>query len=264
MSQVQSEKEVTKKDTNIPLYPDNLSIENDASHHLSKGKKLVKKVKQKQTNLKSIWVAGHAATLIFGIIYACFYVLHKQRNKFALGAYKLSLLSVWITYAISIQSQFNIKALTHYSSLIASENFEYFLLSIFWFFNRSSLFKILPYIMISILHLSTHFKLNGILKFEKQFSAVFMYNELFLFVLLLVDTLLFRGTSGYGLVAYACFSWLRLLQSENARFFLYAQLIKFDSLILKIKNKNVQEAWAFIKKFLSTKQAQFEHDFFQS
>lgn len=254
----------SKNDSKIPLYPDKLSTQNEASDHLSKGKKLIKKVKHKQTNLKSVWIAGHASTIVFGMIYSFFYILHRQRNKYAFGSYKLSLISVWITYALSIQSQFNIKALTHYSSLIASENFEYFLLSIFWFFNRSSLFKILPYMMISILHLSTQFKLKFLLAFEKQFAAVFMYNELFLFLLLLVDTLLLRGTSGYGLVVYACFSWLRLLQNENSRLFLYAQLIKFDSLILKVKNRNVQQAWTFMKKFLSTKQAKFEHDFFQS
>lgn len=258
MAKVQHDRE----EASIPVIPDNLPIANDAAHHLSKGKKLVKKVKQKKSYLKTIWIAGHAGTTIFGLIFTIYYILGKKNtSKIAFLAYKLSMLSVWVSYAISIQSQYNIKALTHYSSLIASDNFQYFLLSLFWFFNRSSVFKLLPYMMISILHLSTSFHLNFVLRFEKQFAAVFLYNEIFLFLLLVIDTLLVRGTSGYGLVVYACFSWLRLLQSENSRFFLYAQLIRFDSLISKVKNEKVNDAWNSIKKFLSTKQANFEQEF---
>lgn len=258
MSQTQME----KIDATIPVFPDNLLIANNAGHHLSKGKKLVKKVKEKKTNSKTIWIAGHTATIFFGFIYSFYYFQFKQfQSKIAMGSYKLALISIWVTYIISIKTQYNIKSLTRYSSLIASENFEYFLLSVFWFFNRSSFFKILPYMMISILHLATNFNLDFILNFEKQFAAVFLYNEIFVFFLLLLDTLLIRGTSGYGFVVYTYFSWLRLLQSENTRFFLYAQLIRLDAFVTKIKNEKVQASWKVIKKFLSTRQAKFEQEF---
>lgn len=226
------------------------------------GKKLRKIVKPEQSKLKPLWLAGHLMTLGFGFLFLMYYVQRRSRTSWIpLLSYKLVLVGVWLSYTISIKSQYNIKSLPHYSALIATENFQYLLLSIFWFFNRNSFYKILPFLIISLLQLSSHFKLNGILKHEKKLLSVFLYDELFLFLVLIVDTLLMRGTSGFGLIAYSLFMWLRILQSENTRFFLYANLIKLDTLFLKIKNPKVQSAWGAMKNFLSYKQANFEQKF---
>lgn len=226
------------------------------------GKKLRKVVKPEKSKTKQIWLLGHIVTITFGIIYAMYYLQYKAHNSYvAVISYKLSLFGVWASYVLSIQSQYNLKSLPNYATLIGTENFQFFLLSIIWVFNRTSLFKILPYLIISVLHLSQNYKLDAILKFENTLCAIIMYNELFVFILLLVDTLLVRGTSGYGLVVYAMFLWLRVLQSENTRHFLYAQIIRFDNIMSKIKNPKVASMWRKIKKFLSYKQANFEEKF---
>lgn len=226
------------------------------------GKKLRKVVKPPKSNDKTLWLVGHLTTIVCGTLYAMYYMQRKSQGKLIpFIAYKLALCGIWLSYSIAIKSQFNVKSLPHYSTLIATENFQYLLLSILWFFNRNSLFKILPYMIISLLHLATKFNLDAVLKFEKQLNVFLLYNELFLIFLLFIDTLLLRGTSGYGLVVYCMFMWLRILQNENTRFFLYANLKKLDTLMLKIKNPKVQQGWLSIKKFLSYKQANFEQKF---
>ena len=84
---------------------------------------------------------------------------------------------------------------------------------------------------------------------------------MFLFPVLFVDTILLKGTSGYGLVIYTMFVWLRILQNENARFFLYDNVTKLDVLMMKIKNEKVKKVWLKIKKFLTYKQARFQQKF---
>lgn len=226
------------------------------------GKKLRKIVKAEKDNRRKIWLIGHLVTITFGVVYAMYYFQFKAHSSnIAFLAYHISFFGVWTSYLLSIQSQYNLKSLPNYATLIGTENFQFFLLSIIWVFNRSSLFKLLPYLIISLLHLSENYKLDVILKLENIFAAIIMYNEIFLFVSLLVDTVLVRGSSGYGLVVYAMFLWLRILQNENTRYFLYAQLIRFDNIMLKIKNPKVASVWRKIKKFLSYKQANFEQKF---
>lgn len=70
-----------------------------------------------------------------------------------------------------------------------------------------------------------------------------------------------RGTSGYGLVIYSLFMWLKLLQSEDTRYFIYDNIKKLDALMSKIKNEKIQKAWRKVKKFLSLKQANFEQKY---
>ncbi|KAG0683260.1 hypothetical protein C6P40_002121 [Pichia californica] len=228
----------------------------------TKGKKLRKIKKPKQTNSKLLWLIGHIMTLSFGIFYSIYYVQRRSQHRFLPWiSYKLALIGIWLSYTISIQSQYNLKSIPHYTTLISTENFQYLLLSIFWFFNRNSMFKILPYMIVSLLHIAQKFNLNAILKLESKLSALVLYNELFLFLILTIDTLLLRGTSGYGLIAYCMFMWLRILQSENTRFFLYDNIKKFDTQISKSKNEKVKSAWIKVKKFLSTKQARFEQKY---
>jgi hypothetical protein len=228
------------------------------------GKKLRKIVKPKKTITKTLWLAGHVSTLVFGTIYAMFYLQMKSQGRIVPWiCYKLALIGVSVSYALSIQSQYNIKSLPHYSTLIASENYQYFMLSIIWFFNRNSLLKLMPYMVVSLLQLANKFHLEAILKMESTLSAIVLYSEMLLIVVLFVDTLLIRGTSGYGLVIYVMFMWLRVLQNENTRFFIYDNIFKLDTLMSKIKNEKVQNVWKSMKKFLTLKQAKFEQKYLQ-
>lgn len=226
----------------------------------NRSKKLRKIVKPGKPIAKTIWLTGHAISLCCGFSYSLFYFT-RSRNWISWILYKFTLFGVLLAYSISIQNQYSIKSLPHWSALISSDNFQYLLLGTFWIFNRNSFFKILPFLIISLLQLSQNFKIQSILKFEKKLSILALYDELFLFVLLTFDTLLMRGTSGYGLVIYSLFMWLKLLQSEDTRYFIYDNIKKLDALMSKIKNEKIQKAWRKVKKFLSLKQANFEQKY---
>lgn len=225
----------------------------------TKQRYLKKKEKPAKPILKPMWIAGHAMTIFFGLVYASYYIRRASHKSWiSTIAYDLTLLGVWISYAVSVNTQFNIKSLPNYTVLIGTESVQFAILSIIWAFNRSSLFKIYPYMIVSLLQLADEFNVKPILKIAPILSTSVLYNELLLFVLLVVDTILMRGASGFALVLYCMFYWLRILQFEHARYFLYTQLIKFDGLMAKVKNENFQSQWKSIKKFLTTRQARFE------
>ncbi|ODV84792.1 hypothetical protein CANARDRAFT_222996 [[Candida] arabinofermentans NRRL YB-2248] len=229
----------------------------------NKNKKLRRKQATEKPIMKYAWLAGHIMTLLFGSIYIYYYITLKSHNSiFAKIAYRFSLSGVIISYTVAILSQFNKKSLPSYFVLLTTENFQYLALALCWFINRNSAFKLFPYLCISTLQLSKTFKLKPILKvLEKPLELAIIYNELFLFILLIVDTLLMRGNSGYGLVIYCMFYWLRLLHSEDTRFFLLSIIMKLDGVISKQKNPKIVDSWSSIKKFLAVKQSKFEKSY---
>ncbi|KAG7878427.1 hypothetical protein KL905_004232 [Ogataea polymorpha] len=227
-----------------------------------KNRKLRRKAAQPQPILKYAWLAGHVSTLLFGFIYLCYYVVRKSHKSWvAFVGYRLAWVGVWISYSVAIASHFNRKSLPSYFTLMTTENFQYLVLSVHWFLGWSSFFKLLPYLLIATLQLSNHFKIKPLLRLEPVFKKTIIYNELFLFVLLTFDTLCMKGNSGFGLVSYAMFYWLRLLHSEDNRFFVYSVISKLDTLMSKQKNPTILEAWDEVKKFLSEKQSKFESQY---
>lgn len=237
------------------------TLENNQNTKESK-KILRKKVKQPFPILKYAWLGGHGVTIAFSIIYFLYYFTRRSHSSIiAFLSYKLAICGVWSSYTASILSQFNKKSLPSYYVLLATVNFQYLLLSVLWFFNRSSAFKILPFLIVSILQLSLKFNIKPILSMDSTLKLVIAYDEIFLFVILFFDTLLLRGTSGFGLVIYAMFFWLRMLYSESTRYLVFSVLIKFDGLVSKIKNEKVQSIWSNIKTKISTKQSKMRHDF---
>lgn len=220
---------------------------------------LRKKEKESKPLEKPIWLGGHAVTLVFGLLYASYYVRRASLTSWVGAiAYKLALLGVWAAYGVAVNTQFNLKSLPSYSVLIATESVQYSILAVVWFFNRPSLFKLYPYMVISLLQLADEYKVEAVLKVAPALSMSVLYDELFLVLLLFVDTVLMRGTSGFALVLYILFYWLRILQFEHARYFLYTQVIRFDGVMSKVKNDKVQAMWQTVKKFLTTRQARFE------
>ncbi|KAH3663372.1 hypothetical protein OGAPHI_005362 [Ogataea philodendri] len=227
-----------------------------------KNRKLRKKASRPQPVLKFAWIGGHVATIIFSLVYLAYYVTRKSHKLLIPRiCYRLSFTGVWISYSVAIASQFNRKSLPSYFTLMATENFQYLVLSVAWFFGRSSFFKLAPYILISTLQLASHFHIKPILKADSLFEKAILYDQIFVFAVLVVDTLLMRGNSGFGLVIYAMFFWLRLLYSEDTRFFLYSVINKLDSVMSKQKNPKVVETWSEVKKFLSIRQSKFESEY---
>ncbi|OUM52366.1 hypothetical protein BVG19_g1548 [[Candida] boidinii] len=223
---------------------------------------LRKKVKQPFPLKKYAWLVGHGVTIVFSIIYFSYYFTRRSHSSIiAFLSYKLAICGVWSSYTASILSQFNKKSLPSYYVLLATVNFQYLLLSILWFFNRASAYKILPFFIVSVLQLSLKFNVQPILSMDSQLKLVIAYDEIFVFVILFFDTLLLRGTSGFGLVIYAMFFWLRMLYSESTRFLVFSVLIKFDGVISKVQNEKVQSIWNNMKDKISAKQSKMRHDF---
>lgn len=209
--------------------------------------------------LKAVWLGGHAMTLVFGGVYMAYYLARRSHSSWVAAiAYKLTLVGVALAYSVAINTQFNIKSLPSYNVLLGTETVQFAILCLIWVFNRSSLFKIYPYLVVSLLQLSNEYNISPVLKAAPILSTSILYNEILLVFVLAFDTLLMRGTSGFALIMYTMFYWLRILQFEHARYFLYTQLIKFDGLMAKIKNPKVQDVWIRIKQFLTTRQAKFE------
>lgn len=225
-------------------------------------KKLVKKKKEQKPIIKTIWIAGHAITLAMGLVYAGYYMIFRSHeSKISFTAYRIALVGVMASYACTILSQFDKKSLPSYLALMGTINFQYLMLSVVWFFNRSSLFKLIPYMIVSVLQLATAFKIKPVLKYSQQLGMFAAYDEIFLFVVLFIDTILMRGTSGYALIIYAGFYWLRVIESENTRHLLYGIAIKFDSVMSKQTNPKVIKSWKALKKFLTTKNDKFEREY---
>ncbi|GME79197.1 unnamed protein product [Ambrosiozyma monospora] len=227
-----------------------------------KGEKLRKKADPPSQLNKQLWLVGHVLTLTFSGIYGLYYAQFKSQSSIIPAiAYRLAFVGVWLSYVIQILSLYDKKSVPSFGALMSTANFQYLLLSIVWFFNRSSIFKILPYYLISLLQLAAHFNIKPILKLSKPIQKVIVYNELVLFVVLIFDTLLFRGNSGFGLVAYGMFYWLKVLESENTRALVFNLITKLDGVLSKQKNPKVVEGWKHVKAFLVAKQTKMEHQY---
>ncbi|KAF6015950.1 hypothetical protein HII12_000513 [Brettanomyces bruxellensis] len=225
-------------------------------------KRLVKKKVEGTPLTQTLWIAGHATTIAMGLIYTVYYLLFRSHvSKISFIAYRLALIGVFLSYSCTILSQFAQKALPSYITLLGTVNFQYLLLAVVWFFNRSSLFKLVPYLIVSVMQLATQFKIDAVLKLSPQLKIAAAYDELLVFVVLTVDTLLMRGTSGYALFLYAAFFWLRIIESENTRYLLYTVAIKLDSTMAKQKNPKVVSSWKSLKRFLTMKNERFQKEF---
>ncbi|QPG72705.1 hypothetical protein FOA43_000006 [Brettanomyces nanus] len=231
-------------------------------NEVPKHKKLVKKAKPAKPFIKTIWLVGHSLTLVMGSVYTSYFLLFRSHSsRISFYAYRLSLMGVMLSYCCTIASQFNKKSLPSYRSLLGTLNFQYLLLSVVWFFNRGSLFKIFPYLVVSTMQLASKFNVKPVLKLSSKLKVITAYDEVFIFVVLLVDVIFLRSTSGYALVIYAAMYWLRVIQSEDTRHLLFTVVGKLDSFMSNQKNPKVAESWSVVKNFLTAKNDRFQAEF---
>lgn len=209
-----------------------------------KRKILRKKQPAKKNYTKGLWLFGHIVTFTFGFAFFGLYFLNfrNRRSPISRITYRVSLLGAVLAYTMSIISKFGLALPSGYT-LITTENFQYLLLVYVWFFTRESVFKLLPYVIISFLHLSKRFNLihkypNGLVR---KLAEIISYNELALIVVLFVNTLLFRGTSGYALVAFLSFYWLRIVYSDSTKAFFKRFTRNFKANVISKAPPNVQE-----------------------
>ncbi|SCU83379.1 LADA_0C11056g1_1 [Lachancea dasiensis] len=243
---------------------------------------------------KAIWMVGHGLTLGLGAIYGLFYLYQcltfyryrSWKTLFLISrptqnkpktwlkwlwrlcpqiAYRLSLIGALAAHSVtSYQTWLNLNP-TWYD-LLSQENFQGILIAALWLFSRASIFKILPFMLSSFLHLTV----KDAKKDEKDTKSaedadeektkssksadrttsllhVIAYSELVVVVTLIFDTVTFRdGVAGFLLVMYLSIYWLRLNFSPYAQETLLRLVMKVDQ---KVPPK-YQPQWKELKQFL--------------
>lgn len=217
-----------------------------------KKKKLVKKNGQDFTKQKHLaWMVGHASVLVFGLISIVFQLLWLPNVYYINSiAYRLSLLGAVVALFATTAHSFGIYDIPPITTLMSHQNFQYLVLAIVWMVTFKSTFKLMPYILISLLQLASAKKIGFVLKQQDFLASLIAYDELVLIVYLLIRTLLFRNASGYQLSLFLMFYWLRILYNKETGNLFRAIVERLDGKVQNVKNPKVLHAWNKSKAYL--------------
>lgn len=236
---------------------------------------------------KYVWLTGHAMTLAFGLLFSVTYILQcliffKYRSwkwlflrlnrsySFFNGHRWYDTILRWtpqLMYRYALIGSFMALGVTSYQNthglhpqwfeMLSAENFQYLLISVFWFFTSASIFKLVPLMLLSYVHL-TNWKgeIEGIKDKEEVTKKnapvlkVLAISEIVVAVSLTLDTLLLRsGSSGVLLVVYLGVYWLRINFSPYVQITMLRLLSKLDK---KVPPK-YRDQWEVIQKFIYSK-----------
>ena len=248
----------------VTTHPDEPTIDPDADvkeqaatnvdDHVKYKKRLVKSSSENKAWKKKLWLAGHFAVIVFGGISISFQVFWIP-NRYYINSisYRLALLGAISALFATSSHKFGIHNLPPTSTLLAQQNFQYFILAVLWIFTYKSTFKLLPYLLISLLQLATSENLKFVLAEQDLLAAIIAYDELILIVVLLLRTLFFRSSSGYQLVLYLSFYWLRILFNKETKNLFKAVLQRLDGKVSKVKNPKVQYGWSKVMQIVEDK-----------
>ncbi|CAI5755736.1 unnamed protein product [Candida verbasci] len=207
------------------------------------------------------WLLGHCFTLIFGTISFIFQIFWLP-NKWYINSicYRLSLLGSITALTATFSHKFGLHWLPPIATLMSHQNFQYLVLAIIWCFSFKSIFKIIPYYILSLLHLSQMKKIDIIMKHTSFLASIIAYDELFLIIYLILRTLFFRNASGYQLTIFLIFYWLRILYNKETGNLFAALIERLDDKTKSIKNARFQHYWSKTKGFIKEKQAEEHQD----
>lgn len=217
-----------------------------------------KALRRKQTGPNPLkyqaWIVGHLTCLVFGSISFLFQILWLP-NVYYINSicYRLSFIGAIMAMMATFSHRFGLHHLPDAPTLIAQQNFQYLVLAFVWIFTFKSIFKIIPYFLISLLQVSKHKEISAILKKSDDLAFVIAYDELVLILYLFVRTLAFRNTSGYQMVIFLFFYWLRILYNPETGDMFKAIVGRLDGKMSTVKNEKVQKAWGKVKDILDTK-----------
>lgn len=220
-------------------------------------KRLVRKTGSNTALKKKMWLAGHLSVVVFGLLSLLFGVFRLE-NRYYIHSilYRLTLIGAFIALGATASHKFGLSNAPPISALLAHQNFQYFLLATLWLFTFKSIFKLIPYFLISLLQLAHTENILVISSQSTFLASLIAYDELFLIVYLLLRTIFFRNASGFQLLAFLTFYWLRILYNKETTNLFAALIDKVDSKITSIKNEKVQHYWSKTKLFVSEKQNQ--------
>lgn len=245
---------------------------------------------------KILWIAGHWMTLTLGALYVVYALVHaftipRRRSwktafltkKFEIQPvtwknstwrqylfswspevlYQGSLFGVLLSYSITEFQKWSTSKPSFYD-LISSENFQGILMALLWVISRRSSFKLLPFIIVSYLHISNKNaanteNLNDISVKNAKLLHVMAYSEVITLVTLLVNTLIFKEPlAGYLLVSLVAIFWLRVNFSAYAQATVLKLVLKVDKKIPEGKRKKWDELKSVIYDKMKSREMMLE------
>lgn len=245
-----SSSQLTDKEKSKPETTNN----GNGGDDVHKKQKLVRKQKSANPIKYKIWLAGHLSCIVFGTISFVFQVLWLP-NKFYINSisYRLSLLGSIAALLATVSHKFGLSYLPPTTTLIAQQNFQFMILANVWLFTFKSVFKILPFYLIAILQISDHKKIEPVRKQQQFLASLIAYNELVFIVYLLLRTLFFRGTSGFQLLIFLVFYWLRILYNPETGHLFEVLIQRLDGKVQNTKNDKVLYYWNKTKLIVERK-----------
>ncbi|CAK9437379.1 uncharacterized protein LODBEIA_P17570 [Lodderomyces beijingensis] len=235
------------------------------TNKMAAGDKMKKKLVRAPPNTNQmkykVWLAGHTTSLVFGTISLIFQVFWLP-NKFYINSisYRLALLGGFIALTATFSHKFGLHFLPPIATLLSHQNFQYMILAIVWCFTFKSVFKIVPFFLISLLHLGSMKKVHAVEKRQDFLASLIAYDELALILILVLRTLFFRNSSGFQLVLFLIFYWLRILYNTETGNLFGAIVDRLDGEVMKIKNPKVQHYWSKTRQFVREKQWSERHE----
>ncbi|CAN3500095.1 hypothetical protein DICA1_B12398 [Diutina catenulata] len=252
-SDEKSWKPLTEKDVPKVEHP-LASWSNDTVPPPDRSVKLVRKNSQAEALAYKLWLGGWVSCIVFGTLSILMIILRYNRWYIGSIVYRIALLGAVVSTSLTTWRRFG-SNLPPMGLLLASENFQFVINAFMWFFTFRSMFKVLPYILLGVLHIANQFNIKPILAQRAILSSLIAYDELVLMGYLLLRTLLFQHTSGYQLTVYFAFYWLRILFNNQTKAVFATLVKKVDWRVKDIKNPQFQKVWKKFKIYVSSKEA---------
>ncbi|RLV91029.1 putative membrane protein [Spathaspora sp. JA1] len=224
---------------------------------MMKTRKLVRSNKTTNPLKFKVWQAGHFLTLGFGSI-ALLFQFFWLPNKYYINSicYRLTFIGGILAMLATFSKKFGLRYLPAPAAMLSQQNFQYLLLAAVWIVSFKSIFKIIPYYLLAILHVGNWKEISVIQENSEFISSLIAYDELLLIVYLFLRTILFRGGSGFQLVLFCIFYWLRILYNKETRRLFGAIVERLDFEMTKVKNEKVSHYWRKVKLNIQDKQEQ--------
>lgn len=170
--------------------------------------------------------------------------------------YRLAIVGALMSFGVT--SYQNSRGLhPQWFEMLSAENFQYLLISVFWLVTKASVFKLVPLILLSYMHITNSSQeINGIKdkdEITKKNASVLKalaVAEILVPVSLAINTILLSsGASGVVLVLYLGIYWLRINFSPYVQVMMLKMLSRCDR---KIPPK-FQGQWGIVKKYIYSK-----------
>lgn len=229
-------------------------VTNETVNPEHRKKKLVRKQAEASKLKYYLWLGGHLACVLGGLVTLTWQTLWLKNTYYINSiAYRVSLIGAVSALTATVSHKFGLRYLPPFPTLFVQQNFQYLVLAVVWCFTFKSVFKIIPLFLVSVLQLSLHFNVKLVQNHSEFLLSIIGVDEILLILYLAVRTLFFRNTAGYQLTLVVVFIWLRVLFDSSTANTLAYFVEKLDGKVSNLKNPKVKEGWKKFKIFLKSK-----------